>query len=453
MSTTTTTDFLTTASARFEADRLSTDPAFIAKMSSDWSRMSPILAEKLPSGRYTADYVFTPHTQQELADFLVLAYEFEVPVVPRGAGTGNYGQATPFTGGVVLNLRELNNIISISEAGVVVEAGVKITDLDVAVREAGFDLWMYPSTKGSTIGGFIAGGSAGTGTIETGTTADGWVSEVVVAPCDGSGELITISGDDTLGYIHTYGTTGIITQLTLKLAPRREWVAIYAEFADYAQGLKAHRALLGMETPVRLASYDEPGLVPTLPASVALNPENSSMRIIAERDSHSLVLDLLEGHGGSVVAVFDDYKETDKLSSQSYNHAIYYRQQAGFPCFHVEVMGAVFWDEPEKVRTVWPGALVHLELGGKAPLGMYAADYHDEQQVLEGIAALEAMGAGIHSPHQWAVDRHVERAVSLAPIRDPKGLLNQCKLGHDGLTLPPYADSEPESASILADKK
>ncbi len=442
MSVLTDTDFLALALDQFGADKISTDPASITKMSSDWSRMSPILAEKLPSGRYTADLIFTPSTQQDVADFLKLAFEHNIPVVPRGAGTGNYGQATPFTGGAVLNLRELNRVVDISADGLVVEAGAKITDLDVAVREAGFDLWMYPSTKGSTIGGFIAGGSAGTGTIEMGTTSDGWVTEVVVAPCDGSGELITISGEETHGYIHTYGTTGIVTQLKLKLAPRREWVAIYASFADYESGLAAHQALLGLETPVRLASYDEPGLVPTLPATVPLDPATSSLRIIAERTSHSHVLDLIERHSGEIVAVLYDYKETDKLSSQSYNHAIYYRQQAGFPCFHVEVMGKVFWEEPDKVRTVWPGALVHLELGGSAPLGMYAADYFNEQQVLDGIAALEAMGAGIHSPHQWAVDRNVELAMSLAPIRDPKGLLNQCKLGHDGLTLPPYTSED-----------
>lgn len=440
MSITADTDFLTIAQERFGSDAVTTDSASITKMSSDWSRMSPILAEKLPPGRYTADLIFTPKTQQEVADFLKLAFEHNIPVVPRGAGTGNYGQATPFTGGAVLNLRELNRVVDISGDGLVVEAGAKITDLDAAVRAQGFDLWMYPSTKGATIGGFIAGGSAGTGTIQRGTTSDGWVTEVVVAPCDGSGQLITISGEETHGYIHTYGTTGIVTQMTVKLDPRREWVAIYAAFQDYTSGLRAHEALLGLDTLVRLASYDEPGLVPTLPATVALDPAKSSMRIIAERTSHPEVLELLERHGGEIVAVLYDYKETDKLSSQSYNHAIYYRQQAGFPCFHVEVMGTVFWEQPEQVRAVWPGALVHLELGGKAPLGMYAADYHNEQQVLDGIEALEALGAGIHSPHQWAVDRNVELAMSLAPTRDPKGLLNQCKLGHDGLTLPPYSD-------------
>lgn len=437
------TGFVSVVTEVFGAESITTDPAAIVKMSSDWSRMSPILAEKLPSGRYTADLVFTPKTQQDVADFLKLAYQYDIPVVPRGAGTGNYGQATPFTGGAVINLRELNRVVEVSQDGLVAEVGAKISDLDVVVREQGFDLWMYPSTKGSTIGGFIAGGSAGTGTIEMGTTNDGWVTEVVVAFCDGSGELTTITtDDDLLGYVHTYGTTGVVTQVKVQLAARREWVAIYAAFADYKVGLKAHEALLGLETPVRLASYDEPGLVPTLPASVPLDGSKSSMRIIAEKESHGEVLALVESFGGEIVGVLDDYKETDKLSSQSYNHAIYYRQQAGFPCFHVEVMGRVFWEQPDLVRTVWPGALVHLELSGSAPLGMYAADYIDEAAVLEGIAKLESMGAGIHSPHQWAVDRNVELANKLAPLNDPKGLLNQYKLGHDGLTLPPYGDSE-----------
>ena len=79
-------------------------------MSSDWSRMSPVLAEKLPVGRYVADLVVRPADATQVATALRVAHELEVPVTPRGAGTGNYGQATPFDGGLLLDLRGLDAV-------------------------------------------------------------------------------------------------------------------------------------------------------------------------------------------------------------------------------------------------------------------------------------------------------------------------------------------------------
>ena len=113
---------------------------------------------------------------------------------PRGAGTGNYGQATPFEGGILLDLRGLTDV-RIGADTVTAGAGARLSAIDKELRAAGRDIWMYPSTKTSTIGGFIGGGSAGTGSIEHLTTSDGYVVSATVAPMDGSGELFTVTGD------------------------------------------------------------------------------------------------------------------------------------------------------------------------------------------------------------------------------------------------------------------
>lgn len=422
----------------------STDPALILKCSSDWSRMSPILQEKLPPGRYNADLVVRPTTPEQVPAFLKLAYEHDVPVVPRGAGTGNYGQATPFTGGAVLDLRGQDAITEIGDGFVTAQAGAKLTAIDAAVRAQGQDLWMFPSTKGSTLGGFIAGGSAGTGTVERGTTADGFVTAMTIAPCDGSGRSFRVEGADTIPYIHTYGVTGIATELTVRTDPARHWVAVYAAFADYGQAIAVHRTLPDLAVLPRLASLDEPGLVATLPAPIELDPTRTSLRMILEASTVEEVSLRVVAAGGEVVAVIDDYAATDKLSSMSYNHPVYFLQQSGYPCFHLEVGGTALWDDPELIRTVYPNAMVHVELRTMGPLGMYVGDYESEAQVLGGFAALEELGVGIHSPHQWLVDRHVAEALATAPITDPKGLLNQLKLDRDGV-VPPRIDTRNEA--------
>ncbi|WP_129782928.1 FAD-binding oxidoreductase [Promicromonospora panici] len=417
--------------ARFGTDLVSTEEELLLKTSADWSRMSPILQEKVPAGRYLPDAVVRPRSADEVAEVLRIAYEHDVPVTPRGSGTGNYGQATPFDGGLVLDLRGLDTIRVNDSGTVTTGAGAKITAIDVAARAAGRDIWIYPSTKGSTIGGFVGGGSAGTGTIEHGSTSDGYVLSLTVAPMDGSGSTFTVSGPDVMPYVHVYGVTGVIVELEIATDPARDWVAVYAAFEDWASMTGVHRSLLDLPALPRLASADPPALVPSLPAPVSLDPALHSLRIIAEASTVAEIKARVVAAGGVVVASLADYAETDKLSSMSYNHPVYFLQKAhpDRTWFHMETGGHAHWDRPDDVRAVYDGDVhLHLELMGKAPLAMVVADYVSEEEVLAGIERLEALGLGVHSPHQWYVDRHVDLAREVARTTDPKSLLNPGKL-------------------------
>lgn len=419
---------------RWGADRVVDDEASLVKMSSDWSRMSPVLQEKVPPGRYVADVVLRPRTPAEVAGILALAYEHDVPVTPRGAGTGNYGQATPFEGGIVLDLRALDAIRVNPDGTVTAGAGAKLTEIDKVARAAGRDIWIFPSTKGSTVGGFIGGGSAGTGTIEHGTTSDGFVTALTVAPMDGSGELFTVRGEETTPYIHAYGVTGVLVECEIATDPAREWVALYAAFPTWERMVRVHRGLLDLPVLPRLASGDEPALVPTLPADVDLDPARHSLRVIAEASTAEEIGRRVVAAGGEVVAVLADYAATDRLSGMSYNHPVYFLQQAhpGRTWFHMETGGEIYWTDPDAVRAIYHGEVyLHLELMARAPLAMVVADYVSEEQVLAGIPRFDELGVGVHSPHQWYVDRNVELARETARIRDPKGLLNPGKLVQD----------------------
>lgn len=418
---------------------VSTDPALIAKVSSDWSRMSPVLQEKVPPGRYLADLVVRPTSPEEVPAVLQVAFDHDVPVTPRGAGTGNYGQATPFEGGILLDLRGLD-AITVNDGGTITAgAGARLTAIDKVARAAGRDIWIHPSTKSSTVGGFVGGGSAGTGTIERGTTTDGFVVAATVAPMDGSGTTFTVRGDDLPPFVHTYGVTGVLVDVEISTDPARHWVAVYAAFPSYEAVVAVHRTLLDLPRLPRLASADEPALVPTLPAPVELDPQRHSLRVIAEASTVDEFTGRVRRGGGEVVAVLDDYAECDRLSGMSYNHPVYFLQRAHpeRSWFHMETGGAPLWDAPGAVRAAYDGPVhLHLELMGHGPLAMVVAEYHGEAEVLAGIPRLEALGVGVHSPHQWYVDRHVDLAVATAQRTDPKGLLNPGKL-----TLAPPVDT------------
>jgi FAD/FMN-containing dehydrogenase len=424
-----------TAAAVAEIERLgagtvSTDPALILKVSSDWSRMSPVLQEKVPPGRYLADAVVRPTRPEHVPQVLQVAFEHDVPVTPRGAGTGNYGQATPFDGGILLDLRGLDSITVNPSGTITAGAGARLTAIDKVGRAAGRDIWMYPSTKSSTVGGFIGGGSAGTGTIEHRTTADGFVVSALVAPMDGSGTMRRVTGDELTPYIHTYGVTGILVDVEIRTDPARDWVAVYGSFGSYADLVAVHRSLLDLPQLPRLASADEPALVPTLTAPMDLDPTRYSLRVIAEASTATEVAARMAA-GGEHVATLTDYTETDRLSGMSYNHPVWFFQR-GNPqqaYFHMESGGTPIWDDPDAVREVYEGPVhLHLELFGHGPGAMIVAEYRGEEAVLAGIPKLEAMGVGVHSPHQWYVDRNVELAIETARVTDPKGLLNPGKL-------------------------
>jgi FAD/FMN-containing dehydrogenase len=412
-------------------DGISTDRAQLLKVSSDWSRMSPVLAEKVPPGRYVADLAVRPTTAEQVATVLRVAFEHDVPVTPRGAGTGNYGQATPFDGGLLLDLRSLD-AVTVNDGGTVTAgAGARLTAIDKVVRAAGRDLWIFPSTKSSTVGGFVGGGSAGTGTIEHGTTTDGYVVSATIAPMDGSGSLFTVRGEDLAPFVHTYGVTGVLVEVEVRTDPARDWTALYAAFDSYAALVAVHRTLLDLPQLPRLASADDPALVPSLPSPVELDPERYSLRVIAESSTAGEIGRRVTAGGGDIVASLDDYAETDRLSGMSYNHPVYFLQRANpeQTWFHMETGGSPLWDDPDGVRAAYDGPVhLHLELMGRGPLAMVVASYRDEDAVLAGVPKLESLGIGVHSPHQWYVDRQVELAIATARTTDPKGLLNPGKL-------------------------
>ena len=79
-----------------------TQPQKVKRRSRDFYWYSPVLKKQLDA--VTAEAVVTPRDEAEVVRTLRAAFARGVPVTPRGGGTGNYGQAMPLRGGVVLDL-------------------------------------------------------------------------------------------------------------------------------------------------------------------------------------------------------------------------------------------------------------------------------------------------------------------------------------------------------------
>ncbi len=409
---------------------VSTEPRIRERSSVDGARLSPILTAQLPLG--LADIVAFPTSAELIGKAVAAAVRHGVPITPRGKGTGNYGQGIPMAGGLVLDVSRARQILEVGDGFMTAEAGAQMVVMEQAAWNAGQALWMYPSTAHSSIGGFLSGGSGGTGTIEHGSNDMGFVVALDVVHADGSDELVHVEGDAAQPYVHNYGTAGIIARATVRLEPLRDWRGLYASFPTFQGALSVLRELGRLEPRPRLVSADNPEISAALPPDDAIPQGRSSLRTIMAAEALEAATALIEGAGGRVEDVREGPQASMRISMQSYNHPIdYYQRASAEPVFHVEVAGDALVDRIDEVEAVYPHGLLHIEAGHTVPIGMLAGRYESPEQVYAGIEALGALGVGVHNPHQWNVDFEVERTIELAARTDPKGLLNPGKLNPD----------------------
>jgi FAD/FMN-containing dehydrogenase len=106
---------MTALIADLDGIRIEDNDKIVQQKSRDFYWYSPVLKRQLD--HITGDLVASPRTEAELIRVLRACYRHDVPVTPRGTGTGNYGQAMPLSGGLVLSLADMNEIKQISRAG------------------------------------------------------------------------------------------------------------------------------------------------------------------------------------------------------------------------------------------------------------------------------------------------------------------------------------------------
>ena len=109
------------------------DNAILVQMKSrDFYWYSPVLKRQLE--HVTADLIVSPRSEAEVVETLRTCFALGIPVTPRGTGTGNYGQAMPLAGGVVLDLSAMNDVRHVAPGRVVTGPGAILADIDVETR-------------------------------------------------------------------------------------------------------------------------------------------------------------------------------------------------------------------------------------------------------------------------------------------------------------------------------
>jgi glycolate oxidase subunit GlcD len=185
--------------------------------------------------------VVLPKSSQEVAAAVAICRELGCPFVPRGAGTGLSGGATPLFGAVVICCSRMGEILEIDAENriAVVQPGVVNAHLSRAVADLGLFYAPDPSSQQAcTIGGNVAENSGGPHTLKYGTTTNHVLAVEMILP-DGSTVRLGSPTGFSPGYdlvgavVGSEGTLGIVTEITVRLMAIPEAVeTILAIFDD-----------------------------------------------------------------------------------------------------------------------------------------------------------------------------------------------------------------------------
>jgi len=443
-----------------DASRVLTAPAVVERLSKDFYWYSPVLRPALESKR--ADVVVQPVNVEEVRAVLRYCYAHDVPVTPRGAGTGNYGQAIPLCGGVVLDLSRMDRIMEIAAEGVAVcEPGVRLGVLEAAAREQGWELRCYPSTiVKATVGGFLGGGSGGIGSVAHGGLRDfATVRALEVVTMEEEPEVHLHEGEAVHEILHAWGTNGIITKIWLALTPKVEWAQVAAAFDNFAEAFDFSERIAGdAHWTKRLVTTFEWPIPQYFSPVKTICPEGKHLAffMICADQCDDLRNEAVKATG--TVTYSGNYvglKTIPLLSDYTWNHttlwAIKHDEtitylQCGFDATRVRTQMQMLRDRFDDE------ILFHMEFmkngqGKVIPGAIPLVRFTTEARLNEMIRCCRDNGIFVANPHVNNVEdggRYREDHVQLRAKRryDPKGLLNPGKM----------LSFQPESAEVAGSR-
>lgn len=271
------------------------------QLSRDFYWYSPVLSAQLDS--CIADLVVKVSTEDDVRQVAAVAAKWKLPLTVRAGGTGNYGQCVPLQGGLVMDVTQLCRVLSIEDGRVRVQAGACMHDIEQAVAETGQALRMWPSTwHVASLGGFIAGGFGGIGSIRHGILRDaGNMLRARVMTVEREPRIIELVGDEIQQVQHAFGTNGIILDVEMALSPAVEWVHCTALFESYRGALDFAVAVGTPEVDLFLLSTVEARFSPYYTSMGEHFPANRhAVFTMVSPDTLDAFKTIVAAHGGEI---------------------------------------------------------------------------------------------------------------------------------------------------------
>jgi FAD/FMN-containing dehydrogenase len=424
-----------------------TDSSRLVRLSSDFSWFSPVLKRVL-AGKH-ADAVVRPTTEQEIGAVVASCVRRRVPITIRGSGTGNYGQATPLAGGVVLDLSAYDRMLWVQPGIARGCAGMRIGDFEAALRPSGQEVRCMPSTyRSATLGGLFGGGFGGIGSINYGPlAAPGNVLGVRAMTIEAEPECVELRGAEAIRMHHLWGTNGLVLELELGTAPAHPWAETIVAFDAFEPALAFADALANapgiIKREVAFFARPVPDLLRPLRAHL---PEgcHAVLSLVAE-SSEPALLELAARHHGAMAyrqSAAEVQASNRTLMEFTWNHTTLHaiRTDPKLTYLQTNLPVGMHVQGITEMEALFAGeVLTHVEFirnleGVLQCSGLPLVRFTTEARLNEIIAIHRERGQRINNPHVNTVEDGraggalPEGALATKARFDPHGLLNPGKL-------------------------
>lgn len=425
-----------------------TDSARVARLSQDFSWFSPVLKRQL-AGK-SAEAVVKPRNEDEIRRLVATCARLRIPITIRGSGTGNYGQAVPLEGGVLLDMSGYNRFLWARNGAGRAQAGIRLADFEKEARAAaGLELRCMPSTfRLATLGGLFGGGFGGVGSINYGPlAARGNVLGIKAITIEEEPRLVELRGSEALLMHHIWGTNGLVLEIELALAPAQDWDEHLVVFSTLDDALEFGNAVAGgpgiAKREVGLLAAPVPEYMKSLAAH--LRPGCHAIVLAIAPASEAAVRELAQLWRGEITyskSAAEVARTRHTLLEYTWNHTtlqafkvdkdITYLQSAFVPGQHLEQVRRMD-------RMLCPEVQMHAEWirnidGLLTCTALQIVKFSTEERLQEIMQTYRDNGVRINDPHVNIVeDGKAGGTLSQAVLDvkkrfDPLGLLNPGKV-------------------------
>ena len=405
--------------------------------------------------------VLLAKSEAEISQAVKFAFENNVPVIARGAGSGLSGGANAIDGALVISLEKMNQILEVDATNLIarVEPGVINLDLDKEVAKLGLAYLPDPASREwSTIGGNVATNAGGMCCVKYGVTSH-HVRAVRLVTSDGT--VVTLGSAlkksvTNLDLLHliigSEGTLGIVTEITVGLVVRpKPATTLIATFASIDAAMKAVPELVAL-APSMLEVVD----ATTLRAVEEWKPlgfaDVGTVVLLQSDESPDIcarAVEIAEKHGAIDATYSDDPKDSaDLIQVRKLAYPALERKGAALlddVCVPISQIARLVL-EVEKIAAA-TGLLIgifgHAGDGNMHPTIVY--DHGDIEAEARAVAAFNSIikvaqelggtASGEHgigsikldSAKRETSDRVIELQRAIKKAFDPKGILNPGK--------------------------
>ncbi|QPN64691.1 FAD-binding oxidoreductase [Synechococcus sp. CBW1004] len=417
----------------------------LARLSSDFHAYSPVLEPLLAPCR--AQLAVRVHSLDALRQVVSACARHAVPLTLRGAGTGNYGQCVPLAGGLVIDLSGLRQLRQLDPISGVftAEAGITLASLDLQLTERGRGLRLAPSTlRSSSLGGFIAGGAGGVGSLRWGFLRDaGNLLGLEVMTVEPEPRLLQLDAEASAPLNHAYGTNGILTALTLPSCAAVDWQQLVVGFMSWEAALDTLQELSHTALLLNNAALLEAPVAAALPWPSGCTPPRAGehrLLLLAAPDAMAVLPAWLATRGGTL-----QWQEPQAggrglpLRELCWNHTTLHWRGSHPDWTYLQLLLPA---DPQpamaSLRQRWGEDLLwHLEAvrqdGAVRLSGLPLVRFRGVEALADLIDHCRGLGVLVFDPHECSVEDggmgQIDPAqVAAKSAHDPAGLLNPGKL-------------------------